>query len=92
MTEITTVNTKTRKNRKHDFTDALAEITDQLRLIDQKITMATDNTIEEEFQTCHQDLYHTAYTINKLEQKQRMKRKKLVHNRFIPNQSQKRLS
>lgn len=89
---MTKTSSKLKKNRTQDFTDALSDMTDQLRLLDQKITMAADNSIQEDFQKRQQELYHATYTINKLEQKQRISRKKLVPDRFTPEKLEKRLS
>ncbi|HLR63130.1 MAG TPA: hypothetical protein VK097_11930 [Lentibacillus sp.] len=92
MTKTMKTSSKLKKNRTQDFTDALSDMTDQLRLLDQKITMAADNSIQEDFQKRQQELYHATYTINKLEQKQRISRKKLVPDRFTPEKLEKRLS
>ncbi|TFJ93842.1 hypothetical protein [Lentibacillus salicampi] len=92
MVKFITANSKAENIRKRDFKNALSDMADQLRLMDQKITVAADNSIEQEFQSHQQELYHSIYTLNKLQQNPQLKRKELVHNRFIPDQADKRLS
>ncbi|WP_010530788.1 hypothetical protein [Lentibacillus jeotgali] len=92
MAKIKAASSKVKRNSTRDFNDALSDMTDRLRLLDQKITMAVDNSIQEEFQKRQQELYRTTYTINKLEQKQRIDRKKVSPSRFVPEELEKRLS
>ncbi|MFD1360529.1 hypothetical protein [Lentibacillus salinarum] len=76
--------------QKQDFANALAEMGNQLRLLEQKITMITDDQIETDYQSHHCELLHITYTTTKLQQLQRSD-KKLTPSRFTRH-VKKRLS
>ncbi|SFA74387.1 hypothetical protein SAMN04488072_101349 [Lentibacillus halodurans] len=92
MIKVTTLGQKVDGNQKREFTNALSDMADQLRLMEQKITMITDNRIQDHYETQQQKLHHITYTVNKLHRKQQIKIKKLVPSRFTYNHSKKRLS
>lgn len=80
------------KNEKRNFANALSDMTDQLRLMEQKITMITDNRVQEHYVSQQNKLNHITYTINNLHRKQQMENKKLVPSHFAFNNTEKRLS
>ncbi|GGJ85387.1 hypothetical protein GCM10007063_04870 [Lentibacillus kapialis] len=92
MTKTTATNSQMKRKGTQDFTDALSNISDQIRLLDQKITTATDNSIYEEYRILQEQLTHTTCAVNKLVQKQRIIQKRLTPHHFASEKLEKRLS
>lgn len=92
MSKMKTLTPKVDGSEKRDFANALTDMTDQLRLMEQKITMITDNRIHEHYETKQAKLNNITYKVNTLHRKQQLKITKIVPNRFAFNNAKKRLS
>lgn len=91
MTIIKEINQKVHGIDKRKFGNSIVTLTDQLRLIEQKITMSTDNNIDNNYQVQQEDINHTHATIQKITKKQRRNTEKIFSSNFV-FKAKKRLS
>lgn len=91
MTRKTNLKQK-QKLKTVDFADKLAELSNQLRLMEQKMTMSIDRNIQAEYENHRHELNHSTYAVNKAHLKFQTEQKKLVPSRFTFNKHKKRLS
>ncbi|QKY69179.1 hypothetical protein [Lentibacillus sp. CBA3610] len=93
MTNMITISPTVDGIEKRKFANALSDMGNQLRLMEQKITMMTDNRVQEDYTSQQKELNHITYTVNKLHRKQQKQHtEKLVPGRFTFNHAEKRLS
>lgn len=74
-----------------NFANSLSGLADQLRLIEQKITMNTDNEIQQTYRTQLKEINRTRSTIKKATKKQMQNTEKIVLSN-LAFKARKRLS
>lgn len=74
-----------------DFANKLTEVTNQLRLMEQKITMSTDRCIQGDYENHYQNLNRITYSVNKADLKFQTELNMLVPSRFTFKKPKKRL-
>lgn len=67
---------------KRKFTNSLSALADQLRLIDQKITMCTDNDIQQEFYSQKKKMSNLDASVKKISVEQVKYKKKITLSSF----------
>ncbi|TMN23709.1 hypothetical protein [Lentibacillus cibarius] len=74
---------------KQNFANALASMADQLRLMEQKVTMAADNTIREQFQLNKEEINRATYIVEKLAKKHTQLQNQLQEEINVSNTAKK---
>ncbi|TRM12542.1 hypothetical protein FH966_13015 [Lentibacillus cibarius] len=74
---------------KQNFANALASMADQLRLMEQKVTMAADNTIREQFQLNKEEINRATYIVEKLAKKHTQLQNQLQEEVNVTNTAKK---
>ncbi|MFB4169184.1 hypothetical protein [Virgibacillus sp. JSM 102003] len=91
MSIIKDMNQKVHGIDKRKFRNSIGDLADQLRLIEQKITMGTDNSIDFNYQEQQKEVNRVYSSVQKITKRKKRNTDKLVMSNYS-SKAKKRLS